>query len=94
MDYNNYEMYDWGNDVKRVFAGVPMDDAFASVPHYTEKELYKLGLDGSDGAYDALAKDYMIIEQITILEKLSYLTYKSGTITYHYIKKSEKNFGC
>ena len=64
MDYNNYEMYDWGNDVKRVFAGVPMDDAFASVPHYTEKELYKLGLDGSDGAYDALAKDYMIIEQI------------------------------
>ena len=41
MDYNNYEMYDWGNDVKRVFAGVPMDDAFASVPHYTEKELYE-----------------------------------------------------
>tara|TARA_B100000965_G_scaffold215983_1_gene180671 strand:+ start:2343 stop:2531 length:189 start_codon:yes stop_codon:yes gene_type:complete len=62
MDYNNYEMYDFGNDVKRVFAGVRMQDAFDSVPNYTEKELYNLGLDGSDGAYDALAKDYMILE--------------------------------
>ena len=62
MTNQQYEYYNWGQDVKRVFAGVPMDDAFASVPHYTEKELYKLGLDGSDGAYDALAKDYMIIE--------------------------------
>jgi len=41
---------------------VPMKDAFAAVPNYTEKELYNLGLDGSDGAYDKLAQDYMILE--------------------------------
>ena len=62
MEDTNYEMYNWGNDVERAFAGVPMKDAFAAVPNYTEKELYNLGLDGSDGAYDKLAQDYMILE--------------------------------
>ena len=59
---NNYEMYDWGQDVKRAFAGVPMKDAFADLGSYSDTELYKLGLDGQDGANDALAKDYMILE--------------------------------
>ena len=28
MTKQQYEYYNWGQDVKRVFAGVPMDDAF------------------------------------------------------------------
>ena len=62
MEDNQLEIYNWGQDVERVFAGVPMKDAFAAVPNYTEKELYNLGLDVSDGAYDKLAQDYMILE--------------------------------
>ena len=62
MEDNQLEIYNWGQDVERVFAGVPMKDAFAALPNYTEKELYNLGLDGSDGAYDKLAQDYMILE--------------------------------
>ena len=62
MDYNNYEMYDWGNDVKRVFAGVSMDDAFGALPHYTDKELEDLGFEDRDDALDKLALDYTITE--------------------------------
>ena len=62
MEDNQLEIYNWGQDVERVFAGVPMKDAFAAVPNYTEKELYNLVLDGSDCAYDKLAQDYMILE--------------------------------
>ena len=34
MEDNQLEIYNWGQDVERVFAGVPMKDAFAAVPNY------------------------------------------------------------
>ena len=62
MTKHQDEMYNWGQEKERVFADVPMKDAFAAIPNYSEKELYNLGLGGTDGANDAMSKDYMITE--------------------------------
>ena len=62
MTNQQYEYYNWGQDVKRVFAGVSMDDAFGALPHYTDKELQDLGFEDRDDALDKLALDYTITE--------------------------------
>ena len=88
MTNQHLEYYNWGQDVERVFAGVPMNDAFGAIPHYTDSELYELGFSDRDDALDKLAIDYTITEQ----DKTIFFRYYKPTTNqkrHQYIDRSK-----